>query len=123
MSSFDDLPAIAAELIDEEGASVRLKTKRALEYNAATSEAEASERTFDGKAIELKFSARDINGDSIRVGDLRLLVSVRTTDGGVFPQPKTGDRIEYDGAWWNVVSYDRTRAGTVDVVYEVQLRK
>lgn len=112
-----------AELIEEVGAPVHLKTMRSPEYNAATSEGETTDREFDGKAVELKYSARDVNGDSIRTGDLRLLISVRTVGGGVFPRPLSGDRIEYDGAWWNVVTSDRIRAGTLDFAYEVQGRK
>lgn len=117
------LASTAVRLIEANGAPFLLQTRRNSEYDAATSQAETAPRQYSGRAVEMRYEQRDINGDSIRIGDLRLLVGVRTIDGGALPRPITGDRFQYDNAWWTVVSSERIRAGVTDCAYEVQGRK
>ena len=113
----------ADRLIAANGAPFLLQTRRNSEYDPATSLAESEPRKLTGRAVETIYRASDINGDTIRVGDQRLLVGPRTVDGGLMQRPMAGDRYQYDGMWWSVVSSERIRAATTDCAYWVQGRR
>jgi hypothetical protein len=117
-----DLASTATELIEEFGAPVVLEQVVGAEYNTGTSEVEGNPRRHDGKAVRIDYDLSDIDGNDVRVGDFKLLLSVKKANGEEIPMPRNADRMLFDGQWTTVVSCKPVKPATVAVAYEVQVR-
>lgn len=122
MSEADDLAISVVELLKEVGEPIILDRTQNAEYNAATSEVEGAPKKWNGIAAPDEYSLRDIDGDQVRQGDVKLIVG-SNTPGASFTRPAIADRIRYDSAWWRVIDCQPIRYQGRDVAYTVQLRK
>lgn len=118
-----DLASSVDELIEEFGAPILLTRNANAEYNVETSEVEGSDRRWRGRAARFDYRLSDIDGEQIRRGDARFLVSPIAEGGGAMEQPKVGDRVRFDGEWWRVLDCGPLKPATTSVRYAVQARK
>lgn len=123
MFDYADLASTVSELIEEFGARAILNRTIDADYNATSSEVESSDRASAGRAVRVEYELKDIDGEMIRRGDVRLYVSVATETGAEMPEPQNGDRITFDGTIWRVIACSPIKSATVAVAYDVQARK
>jgi len=120
---YREMAADVADDIDEDGAPVILERTLSSEYESGSSEVTSVQRKVEGRAVRDEYALRDIDGDSIRFGDCKLLVSTRAADNSAMPEPKTDERMLFDGGWWTVVRCAPIKPATVAVAYQVQVRR
>jgi len=123
MFDYADLAASATDLVEEFGAPIVLERSIGAEYDASTSEVIDSRRKVTGTAVREEYELRDIDGDSIRFGDVKLIVSTRAADGTAMPEPRTDERVLFDTTWWTVIRSAPIKHATVAVAYQVQARR
>jgi hypothetical protein len=123
MFDYADLASTASELIDEFGSSFQLKRTVNAESDTTLGTVEGSTQSIDGRAAPWDFEHKDIDGDSIRVDDVRLLLSVAAVPSGAMPMPVFSNMFLYDGKWWNVITCKVINRTQVPVAFIVQGRK
>lgn len=119
MSEFyDELAALAQEMLDEFGAPAVLNRVTPGGYDPETGlTTDPVTLTQNGVGAKFDYAQRDIDGTAIREGDQRVYLS---TIGMVAPQ--TGDTLTIDGVILNVVKAKILKPALVAVLYEVQVR-
>jgi hypothetical protein len=113
---YAETAANASATIKRKGVPIKL-TRAAGDYNPATSEVESSPRSFNGFAVRTDEVLKEFEG-LVEAGDAGFLFAV---DG--IPQPKPGDRFEFDKEYWRVQECKPVKPATVAIVYQVQARK
>ena len=63
-----------------------------------------------------------VNGSTIQVSDLRVVMATKTTGGATLPTPKTTDKLIFDGMAPAIVSVRPEYAGDTIAVWEIQAR-
>lgn len=121
------LAATADRLLERFGAPLVMRRTAGAEYDPETSTVDGDDVVWTGRAVRTHFELRDIDGETIRMTDVRLLVSPHQWSGNTplaaeFPQPQTGDRIEFDGAHLVVQGCRSTRPAGTSVLYDVHVR-
>lgn len=117
------LASTATRLIEENGVPVVLKAVRNTEYDTSTSSVDGSERNFNGLGFPYDYDLREIDGEDIRRGDVRVLLSVVTERAEPMPEPKSGDRMLIQNEHWRVMDCSPIKLKGRAVVYLVQVRK
>lgn len=107
---------VAAKLA-KYGKDVALSRATVGAYDPNTGAASAATSAQAGRAVELSYSARDIDGTNVRRGDRRLLLSPVGIS-----MPLKGDNCTVDGVAHAVVSVEVVRPADVVLYYVVQLR-
>lgn len=117
------IASTATRLIEANGVPVILEVVTVSDYDTSTSKVEAGKRNISGKGFPFEYDLRDIDGDMVRAGDVRVLLSVKADNGQDMPEPKKGFRMKFDGAFWNVERCAPIKLKGKVVVYDVQARK
>jgi len=122
MAFYDDMAALSVEMAEEFGAPCTL-IKNEGEYDTATSEVDNAPASHEGYAIRTDYKLEDIDGTMIQFGDIRLFLAPKTTAGAEMPKAEQGDKILFDGSYWEVIRDDVKRPATVTLGHFVQARK
>lgn len=117
--SFDySAPAAAAHrMLSRFGREVTLVRIEAGDYDPATSAAATYERQYAGTGAVFAYAQREMDGDQVRTGDQRLLLSAENV-----PAPQTGDLVMIGCDTWSVVRCETLAPAGVPVMHAVQLR-
>lgn len=124
---YDRAKATAARMLAPrsqggKGLEATLRRTVAGEYDPDTG---ASETVTDyaGSAFRDTYSLQDIDGSMVKAGDVKFLLSPVLLDGTDTPEPKTQDKLLFDGGTYNVVSVKPWDYAGLSCGFEVQARK
>ena len=117
--SFDySAPAAAAHrMLERFGRAITLVRVEAGDYDPDASAAATYEHQYAGIGAVFAYAQREMDGDQVRTGDQRLLLSA---DG--VPTPQTGDKVVIGCDTWSVVRCETLAPAGVPVLHTVQLR-
>lgn len=77
---------------------------------------------YSVKALVAGYETALIDGTTIKVGDLRVILATTTTTGGAFPAPTATDQIGIDGAFRSIGVVKPLYAGATVAVWDVQAK-
>lgn len=118
----DRLTVTASRLIRKYGGTATLTRRVAGTFNPATqTETSGSTSTDTVKAVIEDFRAHEIDGDVIRYGDKKILLTKSDLQNLVVPKPD--DIISMSGETYRIVEVFGISAGDAFVGYSVQARK
>lgn len=110
-------------LINEHGKNLTFTTKGSMTYSPVTGGTTGTDTTKIVKGYFYNYSASDITGTSIVIGDRRLVISTVDTSGATVTAPKKGDTFAGEGDTMVVVSVERIMSGDNPVCYICQTRE
>jgi len=110
-------------LINEHGKNLTFTTKGSMTYNPVTGGTTGTDTTKTVRGYFYNYSASDITGSSIVIGDRRLVISTVDTSGATLTAPKKGDTFAGEGDTMVVVSVERIMSGNNPVCYICQTRE
>ena len=110
-------------LINEHGKNLTFTTKGSMTYNPVTGGTTGTDTTKTVRGYFYNYSASDITGTSIVIGDRRLVISTVDTSGATLTAPKKGDTFAGEGDTMVVVSVERIMSGNNPVCYICQTRE
>lgn len=118
MSDFsDEMAAIALELLTEFGEAVTFTRTSRAAYDPSTSTAASSGTSvFTGYGFPEEYLNRDIDGDRIQAGDIRIYVNSVSTE------PAPADVLTMNSTDYRVVRVRPYRTTGAPVLYELQVR-
>lgn len=93
------------------------------EYDPTTGTSSETTTDYAGSAFRQDFDLKDIDGSLVKSGDVLFLVSPVLLDGSDTPEPKTQDKIIFDGQTYNVESVKPWNYAGMACGFEVQGRK
>lgn len=118
MSFYSELAENAQELLTEFGQPVTLTRATPGSYDPSTgATASATSETYTVHACVFGYAQRDIDGQTVRVGDQ---VAYLPTIGAVLP--RTGDTLTVGGTVFSVVAGRQINPAGTAVLFEAQLR-
>lgn len=120
MTFYSGLAATANRLLAKYGRAVVLSRPSASDatYDPATGVATAVDAaTYSGVGAVFDYTAREMDGTSVRAGDRRVLLS----PAGMV-MPRAGDRIEIGGVALVVVTGREINPASTAVMFEAQVR-
>lgn len=125
MTFYADMASTAADLIAQFGQPVTLTRSVPGAYDTATGTNGAPDvSTQSCLAVEDAYTAREIDGTLVRVGDRRLILSPETSAGATVNAPQPGDTITFaDASLWTVKTVEPTSPGGTALIYTLQLRR
>lgn len=116
MTFASDLQGVALDLLSDLGESITLSRVVEGDYNTATSEAGATPpTTYTGYGHPSPYNKNEVDGSTILMSDIRLLIYTTTT-------PLVGDVATIDGVAHRVESVQKIRAQGTNIIYKLQLR-
>jgi hypothetical protein len=109
------------DLIAENGESMTLTriTGSVYDASAGTNTPTTADVTVSG--VEQMYQDRDVDGTLIQTGDRKVLIEGKAL-AAASVAPSENDTLTYDGTAHKVITVSRTRAGGVNIVYELQVR-
>lgn len=110
-------------LINQHGKNLTFTTKGSMTYNPVTGGTTGTDTTKTVRGYFYNYSASDITGSSIVIGDRRLVISTVDTSGATLTAPKKGDTFAGEGDTMVVVSVERIMSGDNPVCYICQTRE
>lgn len=118
MSAFsDEMAALALELLTEFGEAITVTRVTDGAYSTSTLKpATGSTANYAGFGAPTDYDNREIDGSSIKQGDVRLYVNAIT----VAPLP--GDTITLDSVVYRAITVRKYSINSENVLYEVQIR-
>lgn len=120
MSAFyDDIAAVADELLTEFGQVCTLSATTTGDYDPATGGASTTTTSQAVTAAVFDYPQRFIDGTLILTGDKRVLVSPT----GLTSDPKPGDVLNAAGTDYNVVNAKGIAPAGIAVLWILQVRK
>ena len=123
MGFYDELAAEANSLLAEFGQTVTLRKVAIGAYAPSTGVGAITNTDHSGPGVMLNYKQRDINGESVMAGDMRMLLSAKCTSGAAMPQPATGDQVIVGATTYTVQpSAASTNPAGTAVMYDLQLR-
>jgi hypothetical protein len=118
MAFYDEMSAVADEILEEFGAPATLTRVTPGGYDPATGGTTPDvTTTWTGTGAKFDYEQKDVDGTNIRTGDQRVYLS---TVGIVNPQ--TGDTLTIGGVVLNVVASRPLKPASTDVLFDVQVR-
>lgn len=122
MSLATSLQNVAKTLTSKFGASAVYHRHTSGAYNTTTGKnATPAESTESVSGIISEFAAAQINGTSIKTGDI--MFELAATDPGLTAAPVVGDGLAVNGYVYNIVMVTRRDAQGSAVTYLLHLRK
>lgn len=111
-------PAAAAHrALSRYGRAVTLVRVETGDYDPATSAAATYEHQYSGTGAVFAYAQREMDGDQVRTGDQRLLLSAEDV-----PVPQTGDKVVIGSDTWSVVRCETLAPAGVPVIHTAQIR-
>jgi hypothetical protein len=106
------------------GQAVTITGASAGVYNPATGKTAGGETSSQtGSGLEDAYTAREIDGATIRAGDKRFMLSAKATDGAVLTMPEPGFVLEYEsGSKWRIEAVEPYAPAGVAIYAMLQLR-
>ena len=118
MAFYDEMAALADELLVEFGAPATLTRVTPGAYDPATGTTTPDvTTTWTGTGAKFDYEQRAIDGTNIRTGDQRVYLS----NVGIV-NPQTGDTLTIGGVVLNVVASRPLKPASTDVLFDVQCR-
>ena len=111
------------KLINEHGKNLTYISKSPATYSPTTGGTTSVDTTRTVKGYFYNYSASDLTGSSIVVGDRRLVIPTVNTVGVDITPPKKGDTFSGEGDTVVVVSVERIMSGANPVCYICQTRE
>ena len=117
MVSYTSLASTASQLLTSFGADAVISRTSGASFNAATGTySGGSASSFTSKAVRFDYQAREIDGELIQRGDVRLVVE--TANG----EPLIDDNCLFDSISYRVMAVETLSPSGTDLYYELQLR-
>lgn len=117
MVSYAALASTASQLLTSFGADAVLSRTSGATFNAATGAySGGSSSTFTSKAVRFDYEAREIDGEQVQRGDVRLVVEAANGE------PLIDDNCLFDSVSYRVMSVSTLSPAGTDLYYELQLR-
>lgn len=111
------LKSVANSLLTKFGQSVTINRWSTSDYNTVTGAADPmTATTYTVVAQPSAYSANEINGETIQVGDVRLIVYSTT-------EPLIGDIATVDSVDYRVMSVNKAQAQGDVIIYRLNVRK
>lgn len=106
------------------GQAVTITSASGGSYSPATGKRSGkSSAAQTGSGLEDNYTAREIDGTTIKAGDKQLMLSPIAADGSVLTMPEPGDLLEYEtGARWRIMAVAPYAPAGVTVYATLQLR-
>ena len=115
MIDYDDIASGAADALREAGAPVVLVRVAEGAYDPATGAAALTETRINTIGAQFGYRASEIDGDTIRRGDRRILLVPAVA-------PAVGDVIEIGASRLRVLAVETVAPAGIPVLYKVQGR-
>lgn len=121
MGALDDvLRPVAKDLISEFGKDLTFIVKDTETYNPVTGVTTVGESSVVVKGSPpFPYERRYIDGDVVKEGDMETLIAAQD----LTITPDEGQRVEFDGEKWHVVSIRRIYSGSLVAAFRLQLRR
>lgn len=98
------------------GATIEVHRAGKQVYNPETNSYTNSGETFSGKAVQMLYDQRDIDGTNIKKGDVKFLAQLPK-------RPQSNDTVTFGGKTYTVINADPLNPdGTVDIIVYIQAR-
>lgn len=119
MPNYTNLQKTAQRLIGSFGQDVTYTDSVKGTYDPVTNTLISQKQEYVVKGVRMNYALSNIDGESVKQGDIRLLLEA--LDLPITPKP--GDKISMSEETWEVISLLSTQPGDTVVYYELQLRK
>lgn len=96
--------------------------RREYTYNPDTDMNEVVDATYDISGIRATYALRHIDGQLIRMSDVKFYLSPVLIDGTDCPTPLTTDQIQIDGKTYTVLTVKTWNNSGVECGWQLQLR-
>ena len=117
MSFYSGLAVVARRLLTTKGQTLTFSRETSTSFDHILGENTTSASTYTGVGAAFDYNSREIDGEVVQRGDIRLILEATTTP------PIIDDATTIDGDVYRIMAVRPiSPAGTV-VIYEVQLRK
>jgi hypothetical protein len=125
---YDRAKATAARLLaprSQGGKGLELTLRRTVpgEYDPETGTSTDTTTDYAGSGLRDSYDLKDVDGSLVKSGDVKFLVSPLLLNGADMPEPKTQDKVLFDGDTYNVESVKPWDYAGLAVGFEVQGRK
>ena len=98
------------------GATIEVHRAGKREYNKQTNTYTDSGETFSGKAVQMLYDQRDIDGTNIKKGDIKFLAQLPK-------RPLSNDTVTFGGKTFTVINSEPLNPdGSVDIIVYIQAR-
>lgn len=121
MSQFyDEMAAMALDLITQYGQPVQLREEKAGSYNPATGKTDPpSVKTQTAQAVMADYKPAEFEASTLlQRGDKRLKVAAK----GMTWVPSLATKVSTNGKTWAVIAITETNPSGTPLVYELQVR-
>lgn len=116
------MSGVASRLINKYGTDITITRPVVASFDPATQKATAGTPLTDSiKAVLEDYKAHEVNGDTVRYGDKKLMIP--KSDLTNLSEPAPNDTIDALGTVFRVISVDGVSSGDGIVAYRVQVRK
>lgn len=106
----------AFKKLGEKGSTISVTRAGNKVYNKETNTYTDSGETFSGKAVQLMYDQRDIDGTNIKFGDVKFLAQLPK-------RPMSNDTVSFGGKTYTVINADPLNPdGSVDIIVYIQAR-
>ena len=117
MVSYTALASVASQLLTSFGDDAVFSRTSGATFSAATgSYSGGTSTTFSSKAVRFDYDAREIDGEQVQRGDVRLVVEAANG------APLINDNCAFDSVSYRVMSIKTLSPAGTDLYYELQLR-
>jgi hypothetical protein len=115
-SFYVNLAATAQSLLTRYGESVTFSRETTSAFDPASGIVTSSTSTFDGLVAKFNYRSSEIDGETIKMGDVRLVASIST-------EPQVDDSVVLDGLSYRVMNVENIKPAGTNVIYKLQVRK
>lgn len=116
------MEALASRLVEKFGADATISRSTGGTYNPVTFVTTGATVTSDTtKAVVEEYRAHEVDGETIRYGDKKILIPLSDLTNLSAPVPN--DTISILGATYRIINVEGVSSGDAIVAYSVQARK
>lgn len=119
--SFD--AATLKALIDDHGKSLTYASKGSPTYDTSTGTVTSSDTSYTVTGYFYNYNLGDFNGDSVVLGDRRVVIPTVDTSNSSITSPKSGDTFSGQGDKVTVVGVQTILSGDNTMCYICQVRE
>ena len=119
---YSEIATSVDEILTEFGQSVTVSRKTAGTYDEETGIAAVSTSTQTVIGAVFEWNNKDVDGTLVRDGDMKLLLSPKTTAGATLTRPAANDQVTIGGKAYSIVAVKPLSPAGTAVMYECNIR-
>ena len=114
---YPNLSSVASTLLKSRGALLTFSRETSSVHDPASGKNTTTTSTYTGYGAAFAYNQSEINGNTIKNGDINLLLEAVTTE------PAQGDSVTIDSITYRMMAIKKTSPAGTPVIYEIQLRR